>query len=161
MAALAEIAREVSATLDLTAVLEQIGDRAMELLNARTINLRLLDVDDQVLKSVVSLGRHAEQYAAQDLALGEGVSGTVGQTGKPELIADTRDSKRTMKVSGTPDDEPETFMVVPLTVGDEIIGTMGVWRASDEGSFSNDDLETVDIAFSPGRHRNPKRAALP
>ena len=64
MAALAEIAREVSATLDLTAVLEQIGDRAMELLNARTINLRLLDVDDQVLKSVVSLGRHAEQYAA-------------------------------------------------------------------------------------------------
>ena len=143
MAALAEIAREVSATLDLTAVLEQIGDRAMELLNARTINLRLLYVDDQVLKSVVSLGRHAEQYAAQDLALGEGVSGTVGQTGKPELIADTRDSKRTVHVPGTPDDEPETFMVVPLTVGDEIIGTMRVWRASDEGSFSNDDLELL------------------
>ena len=143
MAALAEIAREVSATLDLTAVLEQIGDRAMELLNARMINLRLLDVDDLVLKSVVSLGRHAEQYAAQDLALGEGVSGTVGQTGKPELIADTRDSKRTVNVPGTPEDEPETFMVVPLTVGDEIIGTMGVWRAFDEGSFSNDDLELL------------------
>jgi PAS domain S-box-containing protein len=143
MAALAEIAREVSATLDLTTVLEQIGGRAMELLNARTINLRLIQADSQTLKTVVALGRHAEQFTATELQLGEGITGTVAQTGKPEVINDTRQDQRTKHVPGTPEDEPTAMMIAPLRVGKETIGTMGLWRALEDGHFSNDDLNVL------------------
>jgi PAS domain S-box-containing protein len=143
MAALTEIAREVTATLDLPAVLERIGGRAMELLNARTVNLRLLQPDGNTLKSVLSLGHHAEQFSATDLHLGEGITGVVAQTGMPEVINDTRADKRTKHVPGTPQDEPSAMMIAPLLTGEQIIGTLGVWRVLERGRFTEQDLEVL------------------
>jgi PAS domain S-box-containing protein len=143
MAALAEIAREVSATLDLSTVLERIGTRTMQLLNARTINLRLLQPDRRTLKTVVALGHHAEQFSATLLHLGEGITGVVAQTGVPEVVNDTRADKRTKHVPGTPVDEPTALMIVPLMTGEEIIGTMGVWRPRERGQFTEQDLEVL------------------
>ena len=143
MAALAEIAREVSATLDLSTVLERIGARTMQLLNARTINLRLLQPDGQTLKTVVALGHHAEQFSSTLLHLGEGITGVVAQTGVPEVVNDTRSDKRTKHVPGTPVDEPTALMIVPLMTGEQIIGTMGVWRPRERGLFTEQDLEVL------------------
>ena len=143
MAALAEIAREVSATLDLSTVLERIGARTMQLLNARTINLRLLQPDGQTLKTVVALGHHAEQFSSTLLHLGEGITGVVAQTGVPEVVNDTRSDKRTKHVPGTPVDEPTALMIVPLMTGEQIIGTMGVWRPRERGLFTQQDLEVL------------------
>ena len=143
MAALAEIAREVSATLDLSTVLERIGARTMQLLNARTINLRLLQPDGQTLKTVVALGHHAEQFSSTLLHLGEGITGVVAQTGMPEVVNDTRSDKRTKHVPGTPVDEPTALMIVPLMTGEQIIGTMGVWRPRERGLFTEQDLEVL------------------
>jgi PAS domain S-box-containing protein len=143
MAALTEIARELSATLDLPTVLERIGTRAMQLLNARTVNLRLLQPDGHTLKSVLALGHHAEQFSATELRLGEGITGVVAQTGVPEVINDTRADKRTKHVPGTPIDDPTAMMIVPLMVSERTIGTMGVWRVIERGQFTQQDLEVL------------------
>lgn len=140
MSALTEIAREVSATLDLSTVLERIGSRAMELLNSRTVNLRLLQADGGTLKTVLALGHHAEQFTATDMKLGEGITGNVALTGQPEVINDTQADTRGRHVPGTPEDERTVMMMAPLTVGDQIIGTMGVWRARENGLYTDDDL---------------------
>jgi PAS domain S-box-containing protein len=143
MAALAEIAREVSATLDLSTVLKQIGTRAMELLRSRTIQLRLLAEDGQTLKSVVALGHNAEAFAATDMKLGEGITGMVANTGQPEIINDPVGDIRAKHVPGTPAGDPVAFMVVPLAAGEAIIGTMGVWRPLERGLFTNEDLNLL------------------
>ncbi|MGH2620005.1 MAG: PAS domain S-box protein [Anaerolineales bacterium] len=144
MAALAEIAREVSATLDLSTVLTQIGTRAMELLHSRTAQVRLLAEDKQTLKSVVALGHNAEAFAATDMQLGEGISGSVAMTGRPEIINDPiGDAARAKHVPGTPVGDPTAFMVVPLAAGEAIIGTMGVWRLLERGLFTEEDLNLL------------------
>ena len=143
MAALAEIAREVSATLDLSTVLKQIGTRAMELLRSRTIQVRLLAEDGQTLKSVVALGHNAEAFAAKDMVLGEGITGAVAITGHPEIINDPVGDTRAQHVPGTPVGDPVAFMVVPLAAGEVIIGTMGVWRPLERGLFTEEDLNLL------------------
>jgi len=60
-AALNEIGREISATLDQNAVLEKIAKHAKEILNAKDVVLRLVQ-SDASLPTVVALGENADNF---------------------------------------------------------------------------------------------------
>jgi PAS domain S-box-containing protein len=142
MAALTEIGREISATLDLEQVLERIASRAQELLHARTATIRLLDEDGN-LPTVVALGKYAKKHRGTVIKVGEGITGSVAQSGRAEIINDIRQDQRTFHVPGTPDEEEEQEAIIfaPLMVGDTVIGVMGLWRDKlAEGPFSEEDL---------------------
>jgi PAS domain S-box-containing protein len=82
------------------------------------------------------------------MKLGEGISGMVAKTGRPEVINDPLKETRAKHVPGTPVGDPTAFMVVPLAAGEAIIGTMGVWRLVERGRFTEEDL---DLLVSLGR----------
>ena len=60
MAALVEVAREISATLDPTAVLERVVERARELIGVDTSAVYLAEPDGQSFRAIVALGPIAE-----------------------------------------------------------------------------------------------------
>ena len=142
MAALTEIGREISATLDLESVLERIATRAKDLLNARTATIRLLD-DDGSLPTVVAIGKYAEKHRGTKIQMGEGITGNVAKTGKAEIINDPRKDERIVHIPGTPDEEDdyEAIIFAPLMLGERVIGVMGLWRDRPvAGPFSQEDL---------------------
>jgi GAF domain-containing protein len=83
IATMADIGREISATLDLSTVLERIAARAMDLMRARDVVLRLLEPDGR-LPAAVAIGKYADIYKDWDARLGQGLSGSVAQTGSPK-----------------------------------------------------------------------------
>jgi PAS domain S-box-containing protein len=146
MAALTEIGREISATLDLENVLERIATRAQEVLNARTATIRLLE-EDGSLPTVVALGKYAEKHRGTTIKMGEGITGNVAKTGKAEIINDPYQDERIVHIPGTPDEEEEFEAIIfaPLTIGERVIGVMGLWRDRlVAGPFTQADLNFLN-----------------
>jgi GAF domain-containing protein/DNA-binding response OmpR family regulator len=143
MAALAEIGREISLTLDLTMVLERIAGRAQELLQAQDVVLRLLEPDGR-LPVVVALGRFAESQRAVELRLGQGITGATALKGEAEIVNDLQKDPRFERLPGVERDPDEAAIFVPLLVRDAIIGVMTVWRNKRQGGpFTQADLEFI------------------
>ena len=77
MAALVDVAREISATLDTTAVLEQIAEHAINLLDAESSAVYLIQADGRTFRAIVGRGPIADELKADTLTFGQGVIGSV------------------------------------------------------------------------------------
>ena len=139
---MAEIGREISASLDLSIVLERIASRAMDLLHARDVVLRLLEPDGR-LPAAVALGKYAHIYKDWHAHLGQGLSGNVAKTGNAEIINDPETDPRVIDIAGTEEDKAtRAILFAPLLIGDTVIGVLSVWRDKvDAGAFTQADLE--------------------
>jgi len=148
MAALAEVGREISASLDLPTVLRRIAEHAQELLHGRDVVLRLLEPDGR-LPAVVALGKYAEIYKAWQVQLGYGLTGHIAQTGVAEIVNDPQDDPRVASIPGAEeDDATEAMLFAPLLTREQVIGVMTVWRDKTvSGAFSQAELDfTVGLA---------------
>ncbi len=139
---LAEIGREISASLDLSTVLERIASHAMHLLHARDVVLRLLESDGR-LRAAVAIGKYAEIYKDWDAQLGEGLSGNVAKTGVAEIINHPGNDPRVIDLPGTEEDQAtRAILFAPLMIGEVVIGVLSVWRNKLEaGPFTQADLD--------------------
>jgi PAS domain S-box-containing protein len=148
MAALAQVGREISATLDLPVVLERIAGQARELLTASTGAVYLLQPDGYTLKAIAALGEATEAVLADETQLGQGIIGQIVQTGAAERIDDTTQDPRGLQIPGTDDTpEGEKLLVAPLLAGREerAIGALAVWRNPQDPPF-----DQAELSFSIG-----------
>ncbi len=143
MAALAELGREISATLDLDTLLERIAVRAQDLLDAHNVLLALLEPDGQTLKPVVAIGQYADNLCDATMSVGEGIIGGIAQSGVAEVVNHPSQDPRARPIPGVTlhGADPNAMMVTPLTVRDQVIGTMGLWRLREDGLFTQTDLD--------------------
>jgi signal transduction histidine kinase/CheY-like chemotaxis protein len=140
MAALAEVGREVSATLDLSVVLELVAERAKSLLDADTGAVFLPDPDGKHLHATVALGSMADVIRADSITLGEGIIGTLATTGLAELVNSTKADPRSLTIPGTDAEEDDRLMAAPLMIHGEVAGMLAVWRFPGSAPFRSADL---------------------
>jgi PAS domain S-box-containing protein len=142
MAALAEVGRDIAATLDLPTVLERIAAHARELLAAGTSAVYLLQPDGRTLRAIAAVGDLAEVVMAFEIQLGHGIVGNVVQRGVADQVDDIAKDPRAARIPGTDEErEGEKLMVAPLLVQDQAIGAMTVGRGPQEEVFSQADLD--------------------
>ena len=137
-AALAEVGRDVSATLDLATVMERIAHHAKELLGADTSAIYLPEDGASLYRAIVALGDIAEELRDDPVHAGQGIIGNLMVSGRAELINDTALDPRAVRVAGTQDLELERLMVAPLVAGDTVKGAMAVWRSAGRPFHDND-----------------------
>ncbi len=142
MTALVEMGREITATLELSTVLERIAARAKDLLNAKDIGVYLRQSDDVHFRCVVALGEHTAQTKAFLITLGQGIAGNVAATGIAELVNEPKLDPRVLTVPGTSDTDKkgDPLMCAPLIARDEVIGFITLWRVAEVGYFTPADL---------------------
>jgi len=138
-AALADVGRELSSSLELTAVMDGIARHAKDLLVAGNSAI-FLPQPGGSYRATVALGELAETLKATVIEPGKGIIGHLLQSGQPELVNDTANDPRAIQISGTDRRANERLMVVPLLQGDVVQGAMAVWRSGGE-SFVGADLE--------------------
>jgi GAF domain-containing protein/CheY-like chemotaxis protein len=142
MAALAEVGQEISATLDVQAVLQRIGERVQSLLAADSVALFLAEDDGRTFRPILALGELAEALGADTILEGEGIIGDVIRRRTPEFVNDTGKDPRTVDIPGTDDYLPslERLMVAPLIARDRVTGVAGVWR-TEGNPFDQAELD--------------------
>ncbi len=165
-AALSDVGRDLSSTLDLATVMDRIAAHAKELLVAENSAIFVPEGNGDRFRAIVALGEIADELKATAIEPGRGIIGNLLQSGRGEFVNDTAADPRAVRVAGTEQRRDERLMVVPLMAGTEVQGAMAVWRTG--GSlFDARDLEFLVglsqqavIALNNARLFDETRASL-
>jgi len=122
-AVLHETALAIMSRLDLNDVLETIMMHAARLAGANDGFIDLLSPDGTLLEMKIGIGKHARNRGSV-IAISEGISGRVCQTGAPMMVEDYRNWEGRVRSIDTSDFG--TVIAVPLRLRSAIIGVLGV-----------------------------------
>ncbi len=139
-AALADVGRELSSSLDLATVMDSIARHAKDLLQAGNSAIFLPDQGTSTYRAIVAIGETAEAIRATVVEGGVGIIGSLLESGQPELINDTQADPRGVQIPGTERKRDERLMVVPLLADGAVEGAMAVWRTGGR-PFDQHELE--------------------
>lgn len=123
---------------DVDDLVARVTEILAEDLYPETVGFLFLNPDGECLHLHPSY--HGMEPDMYDLAipLGEGVTGTVAQTGKPLLVPDVEEHLG--YIEGTPDVRSE--LCVPLRAGGKLVGVINVESVQPD-AFSQEDLHVV------------------
>lgn len=141
MAALAEVSRDISSTLEFEVVLERIADYAKDLLNAETGAVYLYMPVESNLRAIAAIGLDAEDIKQEPLKIGKGILGKIAAQKVGEIVNDTSSDPRSIIVKGTEKLSHEHLMGVPVLAEDHLTGLIAVWRSGIGNEFISSDLE--------------------
>ncbi|MGE5168806.1 MAG: GAF domain-containing protein, partial [Rudaea sp.] len=165
-AALAEVGRDISSTLDLEVVMDRIAQHARDLLHCDNSAIFLPDADGENYRAIVALGTVGDQIRETEIRTGAGIIGGIIAAGRPEFVNDTQADPRAIQIAGTGRDEDERLMVAPLLAGKTVKGAMAVWRTGGR-PFEQAELEFLvglsqqaAVAIENARLFNETRSAL-
>jgi GAF domain-containing protein/CheY-like chemotaxis protein len=142
MAELADVGREISATLDVQSLLRRIAERVHELLGVATSAVFLAEPGGQTFRSIAVVGENAAELSADRIVLGEGIIGAAAAARRAEIVNDVAADGRAVKVAGIEEDDfQERIMVAPLLGRAGVTGMMAVWRKATAAPYTDHDLD--------------------
>jgi signal transduction histidine kinase len=158
LAALNELGRLLTSTLDLDEVLSLAMQGINEIIKAEAGSLLLLDETTNDLVFRMSLHGEVRQTAPLKLQIGQGIAGWVVKQGEPVLVRDVSiDPRYFREASEKFGLECRSILCVPIVLRDHVIGAIELINKL-QGEFTDEDLEllssmaaTIGIALENAR----------
>jgi sugar diacid utilization regulator/putative methionine-R-sulfoxide reductase with GAF domain len=150
------VTEQLRSVRDLDEVLHSIARRTLDLLDADICGVLLREDDRLLMRSCV--GNRLAETAKLTMRRGQGVAGLVFATGTSARVDDYRAadtiSQDFMSLAGR--EETRSAVAVPLTLHDDLIGVLEVWRRrasvftdlDEERMVALADFATIAIANS-------------
>jgi diguanylate cyclase (GGDEF)-like protein len=138
---LADVFHEVLSEQTHSTVLERIADSLAELIPYDAFTIYQADEARRLLIPVMARDRWAEEIMNDRPILGEGITGWAIDHCEPQLVNDAHLDPRVKTVPGTPDDEPEALISVPLVARGAVKGALNVYRLGARARFSEEEFE--------------------
>lgn len=139
METLAEIGREVTAILDLDALLTRVAHLVKRLISYRTFGIALLDATTGTLDMKIAI-RYGDGQAVAPFKLGEGLMGYSALHKEPVLVPDVSQDPR--YINGVADVRSE--MVIPLLLKDRCLGVFDL-ESPELDAFSKKHVELLTL----------------
>lgn len=144
LATLNELTRQLSSTLELDPILENVLNNSVDILNCEAGSLLMVDEETDELVFTHVVGPVADELINKRLPKGAGVVGKSVKTREPIIsnnVSDTPDwFSKTDKQTGF---TTRSLLVVPLIVKNEVLGVIEVINRLDRLPFSQNDLEIL------------------
>jgi response regulator RpfG family c-di-GMP phosphodiesterase/putative methionine-R-sulfoxide reductase with GAF domain len=140
-AAIAEVGRDISATLQLDVVLNRIATYAMDLLSSESSAVYMLDPSKSTLHAIAAQGLDAEEIMNDPLEMGAGILGNIARNKVGEIINETASDPRAIIIKDTDATPHEHIMGVPVLEKDQLTGLVVVWRNGIENGYKPSDLD--------------------
>lgn len=136
-----EIGKALTSILNMDELLPYICKEVSHLFNAKGCILRLLEGDNLPIKA--SFGLPEDIKKEMSLRIGEGIAGWVAKTKEPLLVDNVSTGPENQYI---PIIDATTVLCVPLKIGEEVIGTLGLYDKKDEWgvtTFTEHDLNSL------------------
>src|SRR5947208_2468868 len=140
---LADTFHDVLAEQSLEALLERIADTLEELMPHDSMTIYEADEALRLLKPVLARDQWAPEILDRNLEFGEGITGWAALHREPVFAPRAHLDPRVKFVPGTPEDEVEALISVPLIARDSLKGALNVYRVGDDAAFTDDEFELV------------------
>ena len=144
-AALLTVSHAVANSLELGTILATIAGQVREVIQTDECTVFLYDEQEKVLRpKVCDADSFRDEIMNVRLKLGEGITGTVAQSGRGEIVNDAERDPRAAQVPGTPE-EHSSLLCVPLLAREKVVGVITLTRTSGR-SFT---WKTTSTRFGP------------
>jgi PAS domain S-box-containing protein len=136
MTALADVSREISATLELHEVLDRIALKAQELLNASTAAVYIPDSQIKKLVAITVVGNEEEKIKTDHITVGEGIIGNISLNKTGEIVNNY--------ISRSENTLEKHLMACPIMSQEALTGLLVVWRVGQDMDFLNTEFEFLE-----------------
>ena len=134
----------INSSLNIDNVLDSAMQWAEEFMDAEASTVYELDAERDELFIRLARGEKKDPIKNIRLKVGEGISGSVVQTGKPEVIQDVSKDKRfSDKFDRLTGFKTRSMICVPLILRDKAIGVLQVINKKSREPFTRSDLELL------------------
>ena len=140
-AALAEVGREISVTLELETVLTRIAVYARDLFQAESSAVYLPEPGRASWRAIAVVGAEAEEIKNDPIETGQGILGNIILQKSGRIVNDASNQPGAITVKGTQERPFEHIMATPVLSLDRTTGLIAVWRTGEGREFAPADLE--------------------
>ena len=141
------VSNEIHQSLDPKTALNVILQQAIELTQAHSASISLINPNSGLLELEAAIGLPSEAYADFHLPIGRGITGWVAKSGKPALVNNVQEDSR--YVSLCPEIQSE--LAVPFDINNQVRGVLNV-DATHNDAFNESDQEMLsDLAIQASK----------
>jgi diguanylate cyclase (GGDEF)-like protein len=138
---LADVFHHVLSEQSLDTLLDRIADTLAELIPYDTLSIFEANEAQTELVPVLARDRWADQIMRNKIEFGTGIAGWAAQHREPVLTNAAHLDPRMMVVPGTPPDEREALITVPLIARDSVKGVLSIYRLGEQARFDGEEFE--------------------
>ena len=138
---LADVFHEILSEHSLDNLLERIADALAELVPHDTLSIYQADEAQTILIPVFARDKWADNILSDQSNFGEGITGWAALHREPVRTNQAHLDPRKKTVPGTPEDEPEALITVPLIARDLVKGMLNIYRLGEDASFNDEEFE--------------------
>ncbi|MFN8458234.1 MAG: ATP-binding protein [Anaerolineae bacterium] len=140
------VSQALAAQLDLVTLIQLVGENIRQIFEAQIAYVALYDREAGLIRFPYEYG---ETHHA--IPFGQGLSSKIIETGQPLLINEDVEGRHIELQAQAVGIQPKSFLGVPITIGSEVIGVIGVENIEREGWFNEADLRLLStIAANVG-----------
>jgi len=144
LAALNEIGKALTSSLDIGEVMRVILERVSTLLKPSNWSLLLVDPATNELYFKAARGPGAERLLGLRLKPGEGIAGYVATTARPLRVDDVRsDARFAPRFDDASSFHTRAILCVPLISRGHALGVIELVNGAQHGPFTDEDLRTL------------------
>ncbi|MFL6038106.1 MAG: diguanylate cyclase [Gaiellaceae bacterium] len=138
---LADVFHDVLAEQSLDALLDKIADALADLVPHDSLTIYEADEPRRMLVPVWARDKWADKIMADECPFGVGLTGWGVEHREAARVNQAHLDPRVETVPGTPDDEPEALITIPLIARDSVKGALNIYRLGEDASFDDDEFE--------------------
>ena len=143
MAALNDLTRSLTSTLELSPLLNRIMEGAVNILDCEAGSLLLIDENSGDSVFEVAIGPVGDDLIGKRLPAGVGLVGKAIDSKQALIENDVRSSEDWFNADQNTGFSSKDLLVVPLVINDRAIGVLEVLNKKDESPFYQNDLELL------------------
>jgi diguanylate cyclase (GGDEF)-like protein len=138
---LADVFHDVLSEQRLDALLDRVADALGDLVPFDAFTIYQADEARRCLIPLMARDQWAEEIMKDRPLFGEGITGWAVEHRESQLINQAHLDPRLQVVPGTPADEPEALITIPLVARDAIKGALNIYRLGEDARFTEEEFE--------------------
>ena len=138
---LADVFHDVLGEQSLDALLDRIADALADLIPHDSLTIYEADEPRRILIPVWARDKWADKILADRCPFGVVLTGWGVEHREAARVNQAQNDPRVATVPGTPDDEPEAMITVPLIARDSVKGALNIYRLGEDALFDDDEFE--------------------
>jgi diguanylate cyclase (GGDEF)-like protein len=138
---LADVFHDVLGEQSLDALLDRIADALADLIPHDSLTIYEADEPRRLLIPVWARDKWADKILADKCPFGVGLTGWGVENREAARVNQAHLDPRVATVPGTPEDEPEAMVTIPLIARDSVKGALNIYRLGEDASFDDDEFE--------------------
>ena len=138
---LADVFHYVLGEQSLDALLDRIADALADLIPHDSLTIYEADEPRRLLIPVWARDKWADKILADKCPFGVGLTGWGVEHREAARVNQAHLDPRVATVPGTPENEPEAMVTIPLVARDSVKGALNIYRLGEDAAFDDDEFE--------------------